>query len=153
MVRPSIFLAALTAFPSQAAGQGPLQAQATIDISVRIPEVMRISLMDHPVVLNITQEESARGEVEVVGPRVLLVANHRQGFTLNVALANDFSEAAIDGLQAPVRVTPGGSAVPMPSMVGQRRPTAQPVRYRFKFKPGLTPGAHPWPLTLSVARL
>jgi hypothetical protein len=158
MVRPSIFLAALSAFPSHASdgiptGPGALQGRATIDISVRIPAVLRLDLLDHPSVLHITEEDSARGEVEVAGTRILLVANHRHGFTLQAALADGFSEAAIEGLAAPVRVAPGSGAVPMPSMVGAQRPMAKAVRYRFRFAPGLMPGDHPWPLALSVTRL
>jgi hypothetical protein len=157
MVRPSIVLAALTAIPSHAAdnvrtGTGPLQAGATIDFTVRVPEVLRLALLDHPSVIHISPEDSARGEIEVSGARILLVANHRAGFALHAALASAFTEAAIEGLAAPVRVAAGASAVAMKSMVGSPRPLAQTVRYRFRFPPGLRPGDYPWPLALAIAR-
>jgi hypothetical protein len=155
--RSWIFLAALAVIPVHAAegirgGEGPLQASASVDFSVRIPEVMRLSLVDHPAVIHISSEDSARGEVEVTGARILMVSNARSGFALHTALAAQFSDATIEGLSTSVRVNPGASAILMRPMVGERRPLAQAVRYRFRFPPGLSPGAYPWPLALAIAR-
>jgi hypothetical protein len=136
-----------------ASGSGALSVDATIDIQVRVPEVMRLAFMDHPATLHITAEDSARGEVSVEGARILLLANTSRGFSLLTELAADFSAAFIDGLAVPVHATPGSGSVPMPSMVGRPRPVARLVQYRFRFPRGLAPGRYPWPLALSVTRL
>jgi hypothetical protein len=140
------------AAPAVHAGPGSLQASASVDFIVHIPEVVRLALFDHPQSLRITAEDSARGEVQVAGPRILVVTNTPQGYLLQAALGAMFSEAAIEGLAVPVRITSGSAAVSMPSMVGKARPAPQSVQYRFSFPRGTAPGAYPWPLALAVTR-
>jgi hypothetical protein len=140
------------AAPAVHAGPGSLQASASVDFIVHIPEVVRLALFDHPQSLRITAEDSARGEVQVAGPRILVVANTPQGYLLQAALGAMFSEAAIEGLAVPVRIPSGSAAVSMPSMVGKARPAPQSVQYRFSFPRGTAPGTYPWPLALAVTR-
>jgi hypothetical protein len=140
------------AAPAVQAGPDSLQASATVDFVVHIPEIMRLALFDHPPSVHITAEDSARGEVQVDGPRILVVANTPRGYMLQAALGALFSEATIEGLAVPVRVTSEGAAVSMPSLVGKARPAPQSVQYRFNFPRGTAPGIYPWPLALAVAR-
>jgi hypothetical protein len=154
MNRRTLFgLAALIALaaPAVQAGSGPLQARASIDLRVVIPEVMRLALLEQPADLQISEQDSALGEVRVTGARILLLANDPRGYALLATLSETFSEAAIEGLPAPVQIGPSGGAIPMPSMVGKPAPAPHPVEYRFRFPPGLAPGTYPWPLVLSIA--
>lgn len=155
MLQPAVFLAAVIAPPAYAAesvatGLGSLQANASVDFQVRIPAVMRLALIDHPATLQVTEADSAAGEVQVEGPQVLVIANDPRGYTLQTELSAPFAEAAIEGLALPVQVGSGGGAVPMPSMVGQSRPQPRRVKYRFNLAKGTTPGVYAWPLALSV---
>ena len=156
MNRRTLFgLAALIALAAPAVqadpGSGPLQARASIDLRVVIPEVMRLALLEQPADLQISERDSALGEVRVTGARILLLANDPRGYALQASLDAGFSEAAIEGLPTPVRITSRSEAIPMPSMVGKPAPPPHPVEYRFRFPPGLAPGTYPWPLVLSIA--
>jgi hypothetical protein len=156
MVARTLWVVALLSFPAQAAdraesGSGPLQARTSIDLRVVIPEVMRLALLEQPADLRISAQDSALGEIRVTGARILLLANDPRGYALQARLSETFSEAAVEGLPAPMRIGPGGGTIPMPSMVGKPAPAPHPVEYRFRFPPGLAPGTYPWPLVLSIA--
>jgi hypothetical protein len=155
ILHPAAFLAALIAplahaSESVATGDGALQARGSVDFQVRIPAVMRLALLDHPATVQVTEADTAAGELLVEGPQVLVIANNPRGYTLQTELAAPFSEAVIEGLVRLVQVSSGGGAVPMPSMVGQSRPQPRRVKYRFNLAKGTTPGVYAWPLALSV---
>lgn len=149
-------LAAISTLPVQAmetvvGGTGPLQARAHVDFQVRIPAVLRLALNGQPATLRVTPEDAAAGEVRVDGGEALVVVNDPRGYLLQANLSGPFSEAVIEGLPVAVQVQAGGTAVPMPSMVGQRQPQARRLQYRFNIAKGTTPGVYAWPLALAVA--
>lgn len=131
-------------------GGGALHAAAHVDFQVKIPEVMRLTLIGLPATLRVTPEDAAAGEVRVDGVEALVVVNDPRGYTLQADLSGPFSAAAIDGLAAPVQVRSRSAAVRMPTMVGQRLQPRR-IQYRFDLAKGTAPGVYAWPLALAVS--
>ena len=157
MLRRLVILALLlpAGLPVAAAGTrvtggGALQAKAEVDMRVVIPYVLELKLLDQPSVVTIDADQAARGEVVVSGGRVALLANDRRGYVVEARLDGPFVEAVIDGLDAPIRVTPDGARVLMPSMVGLRKPGPYRMRCRLRLQEGTAPGVYRWPVTLAI---
>jgi hypothetical protein len=135
-----------------ATGSGPQTARASIDVSVTVPRVMRLLLLDHPATIAVSAEDVARGFVRVSGPRIDLLVNDRQGYAMRAELTGAaFTEARIAGLPAAVTATREGVLAQMPTMVGRSRPQPFAVVYELKLSPDAAPGQHAWPVALTLA--
>src|SRR5258708_2854565 len=69
-------------------GAGALAARASIDVAISVPRVMQMRLIGHPVALDITAEDVARGSISVSGPSIDLVVNDRAGYNLRAELVS-----------------------------------------------------------------
>jgi hypothetical protein len=122
-------------------GNGTLASRASVDISVTIPKVMQLRLVNHPASLEITSDDVARGSVRVTGASLDLLVNDRLGFELRADLLNAMFTA--------VRIA-GSPSMRFASMVGRPRQQPFPVEYELQLAPGATPGRYAWPVSLSI---
>jgi hypothetical protein len=132
-----------------AEGAGP--ATASIRLAIKAPRVMRIQLLDHPATVSVSAEDVARGFVTVTGPRIDLLVNGWQGYTVRSEIVGSaFSGARVAGLPAPINATREPALAHFPSMTG--RPRAQPyaVVYELQLSADTAPGVHPWPVALAL---
>ena len=135
-----------------ATGSGPLAAKAAVDFAVTVPRVMRMQLLDHPPTVSVTPEDIARGYVRVSGPRVDLLVNDRQGYSVRAEIMGTaFTEARISGLPGAIVATREAALAQMPTMVGRARPQPFNVVYELKLSPGATAGQHAWPVGLTLS--
>jgi hypothetical protein len=145
----------LAAFPalassSAASGGAQLHADASIDLRIIVPRVLRMRLLDHPSTIEVTREDVQNGVVIVDGPRLELASNDPRGYWLDAQLRGPFAEATIEGLRAPMHIAASGGRVLMPSMVGERRPGPYRLRYELRLREGTPPGVYRWPVMLSM---
>ena len=149
----SLLAATASAASSQVAnGAGPLTARAHVDISVTVPRVMRLLLLDHPASIPVSAEDVARGFVTVTGPRIDLLSNDRQGYAVRAELhGNTFTAARIAGLPAAITATRESGLAQMPPMVGRARPQPYRVTYELQLAKDASPGQHPWPVALTLS--
>lgn len=109
---------------------------------------MALHLDGHPARVRVTADDLARGEVVVLGPRLRITANDRNGFILRADLRGDaFRGFEVDGLPAPVACDCASSQAAM-RVPGNRLATR--VAYRLRLADDARPGVYGWPLTLSL---
>ena len=150
LLLPLLSAPAAMASGSVATGGGPQRASAAIDLRIDVPKLLEMSLLGAPGSIEVTASDAAAGEVVVSGFRLTVLANDRRGYVVQAELGGPFTEAVIEGLGQPVRVTPEGARVLMPSMVGSARPRPFELAYRLRVRPGTAPGRYPWPVALSI---
>lgn len=143
-------LATFPAIASQSTAPGPKVARASLGISVRIPPVLSLQLLDHPAALTVSDEEAARGEVLVRGARLEIRANDPAGFRLKGEISGaQVSQVEITGLDAGLRVQEGMAFdVHLPRTEAHAVPRT--VEYRFVLRPGTAAGSYQWPAALRV---
>ena len=154
LVAGALLAATSTPYASSqvASGAGPLAARAHVDISVTVPRVMRLLLLDHPAWIPVSAEDVARGYVTVSGPRIDLLVNDRQGYAVRAELhGTAFTAARVSGLPAAVTATRGSTLAQMPTMVGRARPQPYRVTYELELAKDAVAGQHPWPVALTLA--
>ena len=135
-----------------ATGAGPLTARTAVDFSIGVPRVMRLMLLDHPATVAVTDEDIARGFVRVAGPRIDLLVNDRQGYSVRAELhGSAFTSARIAGLPAAVTATREAVLAQMPTMVGRVRAQPFAVVYELQLATDAVPGQQPWPVALSLS--
>lgn len=101
-------------------------------------------------VIRITEEDIARGTVEVSGGSRLVVATDSpEEYALRFSLRSDlFRGVRIDGIGSTVELTALGGTVVRRDPATGRREIA--LSYRFILASDAAPGLYPWPLELSV---
>lgn len=134
-----------------AAGAGPVEAKAYLDFSIGVPKVMQLRLVGHPLALEVTAEDVARGEITVSGSALDLLVNDRLGYVLRAEILGAvFTAVRINGLAAPVVVTRDAALLRMPTMVGRPKPAPMPVEYRLQLAADAVPGRYAWPVSLTI---
>lgn len=127
MSRALAFLLTVLAFGAQAQ---TYQARQSIELSIRIPVVAKLQLVDHP-----TSVEAKSEEVVVRGAALEIVTNARGGAAVSVqAIDPELEHVEVEGL--PERL-----------LCGRLRLN---VTYRMKFAPGASTAARPWPIRLAL---
>jgi hypothetical protein len=135
-------------------GAGGLAARASVDFSLAVPRVMQMRLLGHPVALDVTAEDIARGSITVSGPRLDLLVNDRLGFVLRADIVNAmFTAAKIVGLPSPLTATAAGATLHIASMVGRPKPQPVAVEYELTLAPDAQPGRYSWPVALTLQNL
>jgi len=136
---------------TSASGSGPHGTTAAIDISIKVPKVMRLRLIGHPAVVEVTDTDVKQGRVTVIGASLDMVANDRRGYLLQAQLSSAvFTAVRIGHLQSECAASAEGCTVRMPSMVGKARPGPMPVTYELKLAANAAPGRYAWPVALSL---
>jgi hypothetical protein len=133
-----------------AGGAGPV-AKAYLDFSIGVPKVMQLRLVGHPLALDVTAADVARGEITVSGPALDLLVNNPLGYVLRAEILGAvFTAVRINGLAAPVVVTHDAALLRMPTMVGRPKPAPTPVEYRLQLAADALPGRYAWPVSLTI---
>ena len=135
-----------------APGGAPL-ARAAIDVSIVIPTVMQLKQLAHPLALDISSDDIARGKVTVTGTQLDLLVNDPMGYVIRARVVNAmFSAVSIAGLPQPLVASSLSATLRMASMVGRPRPAPVPVQYELALSPGATPGRYSWPVALTLEK-
>ena len=124
--------------------------RAIFTVSATVPARASIETISEPLVLTVSQEDVARGYVDV-SAAYRVGNNDPAGFLLRLA--------PLTGLASSIEVDGLGSAV----MIGQEvvevtAPAALPsrdlkLRFRFTLDPAVPAGAYPMPVQVSVTAL
>ena len=147
----AIALAALAWCGNLPAFAGERRAEANLDVTIVIPRVLSMKLLDHPRTLRVTEADIARGEVVIRGTRVELVANSRNGYRVHAELRHAaFAGVDLQGLDSPIEVRGQAAVAWMRSAIGAPRPGAAPVEYRFRLAADAQPGEYAWPVALTL---
>jgi len=133
--------------PSAEAGQ----ASVNLQVSATVIANARVQLQYQAKQLTITQDDIARGHVDVAAAsRFSVVTNSRAGYFAEFhPVGNVFESVQITGLGHPAQLgTDGGTVVLLRGPVTPNTPHA--LNYHFTLRAGLSPGNYAWPLTLAV---
>lgn len=138
-------------FESMAAASEGGGVGARAKVVIAIPRVLVLRLADHPLAIDITTEDIARGEIIVRGPRARIIANGRDGYRLSADMTvSPFSGVEIDGLPVPVHIQAGLVASVAIRGGGHEGPESRKLEYRLRIPRGALPGRYRWPISLSV---
>jgi len=107
-----------------------------------------VNVLVRPPKLAVTEEDIARGFVEITAASVVEVeSNYSAGFLLTFSSHGlRFEEVLIRGLERNIVLGPDGGLVKL-SVKGRLMMT---LGYRFVLAPGTQPGVYEWPLTLAA---
>ena len=146
-------LAACAVLPAAAGSAlgGERPAGAGLDFRIVVPAVLRVAALSDPEALAVTEDDIARGYVDVAeAPALRLTANRRAGFTLAVAFDTRIAE------RVTVRLLGGEVLAERSGAQGDIRTgrvidgTVR-VGYRIFLRPGTPPGMHGWPVRLGFS--
>jgi hypothetical protein len=129
---------------------GTTEVRTSMSVGARVMPVAHLA-MSGPSSITVTQEDVARGVVEVATPTQLHVqTNSRVGFTLNVWPASEiFSSAELSGPEGATTVGVNGASI-VNRWKSADRQTTLSITHRFHLASGLTPGVYTWPLKYEV---
>jgi hypothetical protein len=150
-------MAALLVLGAAAMG-GPVAAEGAASklmMTVTVAKKASLEILSQPPALVVTEEDVARGYVEVASPAQLAVrSNSQSGYVLMFEHRGDFArETLVRGLSNDVQLGSGGGVVPQPAAGRGMSRTTLDLGFRFALSKAVTPGVHPWPLQVSVAPL
>lgn len=112
---------------------------------------MRLRLVGHPAVIEVTDDDVRKGSVTIAGPSLDMVANDRRGYVLQAQVHGAvFTAVRIAHLQSDCVPNADGCTARMPSMAGKSRPAPMPVTYELTLASGAMPGRYAWPVALSL---
>jgi hypothetical protein len=136
----------LPVFPARAGS-----VSASLSVSVVVPPRAILSVDSEPASLEISDEDVARGFVEVPrATRVQVRTNTPNGWLAELQVAQGpYRTIEVTGLGAPTQVTASGGWIPQP-YPGTTRPVSLEVGYRFLLSADVRPGVYPWPVTLAA---
>ena len=123
-------------------------ATQSLDFKITIPRIMRLQVLRQIENLEITQQDVARGYVEVASGSLLEVTANTQwdvSFAPNGGIARS---ARVRSFANDIVVGPEGGV--LARLRPMSRATMFDLSYRFDLAPGVSPGTYPWPLTVSA---
>ncbi len=138
MVSPA---AMAPAFAAQSASQG-------VHFMIRIPPLVRLQMVKQAATFLVTEQDVARGYVEVAGGSLLQVTANTPWEVSFQPHGDQIRAARVSGLSGEVTVGPGGGS--RANLAAMRQPVAFELSYRFDLAPGVAPGTYPWPLSVSA---
>jgi hypothetical protein len=122
------------------------RAAARMDIYVRIPELLRMRLMQHGEVLRITEEDIRRGWIDTA-LTVEITSNARTGFALQLKAHPVLATGGVvEGLGAPVTLNNGAGQVRLTHHGQPEKTRLYPLQIRLALAPGAVPGVYAHPL-------
>jgi len=129
---------------------GAAQRSASLQVSATVIASARLQIDHQQAQISITNEDIARGYVDVpAGSRFSVATNSRTGYFVDFHPRVDmFASVQINGLGSPVELGADGGTVSEGN--GGLRSVAHELSYRFYLKPALNPGNYAWPLLLAV---
>jgi len=143
-------IAALLIAPSLIRPQESFAASASTFLHVHAVVLPRasVNVLVRPPKLAVTEEDIARGFVEIPATTVVEVkSNHPAGFLLTFSSHGLlFEEVLIRGLERNIVLGPDGGLVKL-SVKGRLMMT---LGYRFVLAPGTQQGVYEWPITLAA---
>jgi mannitol/fructose-specific phosphotransferase system IIA component (Ntr-type) len=143
-----VALLALAAIPD-AEAVASKSGNAELRVSATVLPFTSLKVNNQSPTLVITEADISRGYVDVpMGSSIEVRSNSRDGYYLSFECSDTaFRQVRIDGLGKPALLGAGSGIVPM-AMDG--RVVRVELGYRFILSENVKPGAHPWPLTVSV---
>lgn len=138
--------ALVPALPARAAS-----VSASLAVSVVVPPRAVLSVESEPSSLRITEEDVARGYVEVPkASRVQIRTNTPGGWLAELqVLQGPYRLIEVTGLGAPTQVNASGGWIAQP-YPGTTRQVSLEVGYRFLLSPNARQGVYPWPVALAA---
>ncbi len=149
-------LMVLGASPGIAAtGIGTERAQASLQVTVVVPLVLRMQTQAHPDTVEVTAEDIARGYVEVRAPvHMAIWSNARQGYSLFIAKHAGYVRTAhVAGLGGTLQVSDFPVHSARPSLGRGLRQDMLELAFRFDLDASARQGTYPWPMTISATPL
>lgn len=124
---------------------------ASLAVSVVVPPRAILSVESEPSTLLVTEEDVARGYVEVPkASRVQVRTNTPGGWLAELQVREGpYRSIEVTGLGAPAQVNANGGWIAQP-YPGTTRPVSLELGYRFLLAPDARPGVYPWPVALSA---
>jgi hypothetical protein len=110
------------------------EARAAIQMQVRIPKMLRLQQRERPATVTVTEDDVARGYVDVDGGVLEISYNGRGEY--------DLQAQAVSAWATVVTIRADGAR-------GARRAMV-PVSYRVHLAPQAGPGSYGWPILLSL---
>lgn len=124
-------------------------ASGQLVVGARVAPHIRWQVREEPAFLEITEEDIARGFVEVTAARLRVQTNDPAGFIVMAKVSGDqFASGAVTGLEQPISVGAGGGFLQLPF-----RGTAvleTELRWRLPLSNQASAGSYPWPLRITL---
>lgn len=129
--------------------QAPVQAEPTAQLRVTatVLPYVAVRMVSHPVHVEVTKEDVARGYLEAVPLGIQVRSNSRDAYELMFERHGEhFSAASIEGLGSRLQVVSRSALTWRPGSPH----SALDFRVRLQLAPNLAPGRYPWPLQFSI---
>lgn len=129
--------------------QPPVQAEPTahLRVTVTVLPYVAVRMVSHPVHVEVTKEDVARGFLEAVPLGIQVKSNSRDAYELMFERHGEhFSAASIEGLGSRLQVVSRSAITWRPASLH----SALDFRVRLQLAPNLAPGRYPWPLQFSL---
>lgn len=125
------------------------QATAQLRVTARVLPYLSVRRVSHPLEVEVTQADVARGYVDAVPLHVGVQSNSREAYGLMFERHGEhFSAASIEGLGPRLQVVSHGVITWRPEAIHN----ALDFRVRLQLAPKLAPGRYPWPLQFSIVQ-
>jgi hypothetical protein len=137
-------------------GVVPSQASQSMQVSARVMEVLRLSVLHQTHTVTVKAEDVQRGYVDIVaGTSLEIVSNSLSGFKVNFQLHDTaFTEVEVSGLQKNVVVGADGASLSSAAHFERHAfRTPYELSYRFKVPTNMTTGVYPFPLQISLTNM
>lgn len=129
--------------------QPPVQAEPTahLRVTATVLPYVAVRMVSHPVHVEVTKEDVARGFLEAVPLGIQVKSNSRDAYELMFERHGEhFSAASIEGLGSRLQVVSRSAITWRPASLH----SALDFRVRLQLAPNLAPGRYPWPLQFSL---
>jgi hypothetical protein len=123
-------------------------ATRSINFTIVVPPMVRLEVLRQPDRLQVSEEDAARGYVEVPAAALLKVQSNT-AWQVDFRSRSDLIRGArVSGLQGDVVIGPAGAS--LPALAAARHATNFELSYRFDLAPGVKAGTYPWPVAVSA---
>ena len=127
------------------------EARAFMAVTATVVDTVSIRSVHQERTLTITAQDVARGYVDVPAASRLEINNRRPCLFEFRAVGNVFRSVRVSGVQGSVEFGADGGT--LLQSTGASGVAKVEVGYRFELAAGVRPGAHAWPLALTVLPL
>ncbi len=141
-----LFVAYVSALPARAS-----TISASLAVTVVVPPRAVLSVESGPSSLKITEEDVARGYVDVPkASRLQIRTNTLSGWLVEFQVEQGpYRSIEVTGLGGPSQVSASGGWIAQP-YPGTTRPVPLELGYRFLLSADARPGVYPWPVALAA---
>jgi hypothetical protein len=140
-------------------GVAPPQAGQSLQVSVTVLEVLRLSVLHQTHTITVKAEDVQRGYVDIVaGTNLEILSNALSGFKMQFQLQDSaFKEVEVSGLHNNIVLdgngASGASLASAAHFERQAFRTNYELSYRFKVPANMSAGVYPFPVQISLANL